>query len=179
MNAMKLMVTLCDNLATSYVTMAAAAVMDMAYVPNSVVAVTDADPAVELGMQALAWTPDTTRPHLVAVALDMNVRQLSLTFDEVVNSTTFSAAELRLQAAAEIGLFGQRVDLTADSTTSSPYGLTLVVDLCDVDFNALKLKDGLVLEASTTYVKRGAAAAAAAAPSTTAGTTPTQFRCSC
>ncbi|GMH59898.1 hypothetical protein TrRE_jg13421, partial [Triparma retinervis] len=104
-------------------------------------------------MNVYQFTPDTTSPSLFSYALDMNARKFNLTFNEPVRANTLLVTYLNLQDNVDVsGNGGNKVPLTSASTTQSPNGLTISIDLCDADFNSLKLQPSMALSAATTFL---------------------------
>jgi len=104
-------------------------------------------------MNVFQFTPDATSPSLVSYVLDMNDRKLDMTFNEPVRANTLLVTYLTVQDNVDVGVNGgNKVALTSASTSSSPNGLTISINLCDADFNSLKLQPAMALSAATTFL---------------------------
>ena len=136
--------------AKTYVTFKASFTRDMSVSPHL-----DIYPLVDdvNAMNVYQFTPDTTSPSLVSYVLDMNARKFNLTFDEPVRANTLLVTYLTLQDNVDVSVNGgNKVALTSGSTSQSQNGLTISIDLCDVDFNALKLQPNMALSTATTFL---------------------------
>lgn len=104
-------------------------------------------------MNVVGFTADTTSPTLTSYVLDMNARTLELTFDEPVRANTLLVTYLTLQDTYDVATNdGKAVALSSGSGTSSSNGLVIVVDLCEKDFNALKLQPTMAISKATTFL---------------------------
>ncbi|GMH88778.1 hypothetical protein TrST_g6209 [Triparma strigata] len=101
----------------------------------------------------VTFTPDTTAPTVVSYILDMNARTLYLTFDEPVRANTLLVTYLNIQDTYDVATNqGNAVALTSGSSTSSPNDLVIVVDLCEKDFNAIKMQPNMAISQATTFL---------------------------
>jgi len=104
-------------------------------------------------MNVYQFTPDTTKPMLISYVLDMNYRKLIMTFDEPVRSNTLLVTYLTLQDNIDVSTNGgNKVSLTSESNTTSPNGLVISINLCDADFNSLKLLPAMAISSVTTFL---------------------------
>lgn len=89
------------------------------------------------------WTKDTTAPTLSSWALNMQLKQLTMNFDENMDVSTLNIGQVTIQDTAS----GPATSYTlTNSTTSSSDGTNIVVNLSLTDFN--KLVDDTVLASS-------------------------------
>lgn len=101
-------------------------------------------------LQASSVVADTVPPRLEGFSLDLDLRQLVLSFDETVDSSTFAATLITLQDAPSSPL--QSVELGSFSRTDSPNGVQLLVELSPVDFNAITATFPLATMDMNTYI---------------------------
>lgn len=80
----------------------------------------------------------------------MNIGLLNLTFDDVVNISTFDPQAFRIQNA--LRATGDRYYTLQSSTTSSSAGYDIVVDFSDEDFFGVKRVAGLARDRSTSWL---------------------------
>ena len=144
MHAIKLLdMNVASEGSKTYMTFPSSFTRDMSVSPHFEVA-----PLVDgvSSMNVYRFTPDTTSPALLNYELDMNARQLILNFNEPVRSNTLLVTYFTFQDDADVATNGgNKVALTPGSTTSSPNGLQIVIDICDLDFNSLKVRVPLLL----------------------------------
>ena len=136
--------------AKTYLTFKSSFTRDMSVSPHLEISplVDNANP-----MNVFQFTPDTTSPSLVSYVLDMNDRKLDMTFNEPVRANTLLVTYLTVQDNVDVSVNGgNKVALTSSSTSSSPNGLTISINLCDTDFNSLKLQPAMALSAATTFL---------------------------
>ena len=98
---------------------------------------------------------DTTGPTLQAFAINMDSSLMSLTFDEVVNPTSFDPTQLTLQSNRSDAISVTLTDAT-EMVTSSP-GTVMVISIGATDMATLKANE-LAEQASNTYLSVGAGA---------------------
>ena len=93
---------------------------------------------------------DTTGPALTGFSLDMNVGQVMLTFDEIVNPSTFDITAVTLQDALVATV---NYTLTGGTRTSSPVAATSVVfSFLESDFNIIKSLEGLATSRNNSFI---------------------------
>ncbi|KAL5489583.1 hypothetical protein EMCRGX_G018693 [Ephydatia muelleri] len=85
----------------------------------------------------MQFIPDTTAPQLLQFSLDMNIGQLSATFSNVVNVATLLSTKLTLMTISNV-----MYTLTTGYSNSSN-GYVIVVQIMDVDLNAIKSRPPL------------------------------------
>ena len=125
---------------SSFIGMANGTIYDMAVNPNAATVETLTGPA--------RFVPDSRHALVIAFDCDMDNGQLRLTFNDVVDASSFSPQGLILQADTMSTL---QIAL-ASSTTASENGYTLVVDISREDQDALKARHGLATSTRTTYL---------------------------
>eukprot|EP00731_Ephydatia_muelleri_P036557 Em0277g2a len=118
---------------------------DAALIPNPVQAVTS--------FPATTFIPDQTRPILLSFVYDQNLGQLTLTFNDVVDTITFSPSSLTVQHALSrlIG-YSFTPNPSTGSGTSSPNGYVVILQLSAPDFLILKSNAGLARNVNNTYI---------------------------
>ena len=97
---------------------------------------------------------DTSTPAtLDTYTLDLNLGELALTFTDIVNPGSLRPGAITIQnsALAEVG-----VTLTGASTTSSPNGYVVVVDIGTPDLNRVKYNTSLATNINNTFITLGA-----------------------
>ena len=102
-------------------------------------------------LATVVLTADTVRPQLLAFDIDMHLGILNLTFDDVVDSLTWNPTAVVIQSE-ETAIAGLTYTLTAGSTTESPNGYLITVDISDADFLRIKSIIGLANTANTTFI---------------------------
>ena len=138
--SLKLNNLLATNTLTTYLSVGAKAIEDMA--GNMMEAMTY--------VRATAFVPDETRPQLISFSLDMNIGLLNLTFDDVMLANTFDPAAFRVQnfirATNDI-----HFTLLSSNTTDSD-GYTFTVQFTDEDFLGIKSVAGLARSKDTSWL---------------------------
>ena len=100
--------------------------------------------------QVSSFTEDLVSPQLVSFGLDLDQRILSLTFDETIDSGTFSIISVGLQDSMTGPT--QSVPIGARSSTQSTDGTVFVIQLSDDDFNTISAMFPLATMATNTYL---------------------------
>ena len=135
------------NLATSnedtYLRFLQAGVLDMFGNPIQAVAVQDAT-------QVTNYTSDMTSPVLVAFDLNMNSTELTLTFDETVNTNSLNVQGIILQQYNDS--LGEFHILTPPSGTNDSNSTIFTIQLSREDANEIKRLTSLAVDASSTFV---------------------------
>jgi hypothetical protein len=153
MNAIKLL----DNVVASskaqtFVVFSASMTRDWSFLQIPVVALIDGNSAAN----AISFQADGIGPELVSWELDMHSRTVTMIFDEPVRISSFDVTFIRLQNVEDTSSPGlvaaNKVALTSASTTTSVNGLTLVIDLCDLDFENLKYASAGFLDIASSYI---------------------------
>ena len=104
-------------------------------------------------LQATALIADSVPPRLESFTLNLNQRELVLTFDEIVTASTLMTTLITVQSAAAFPT--QSVQLSPLSTTGSPDGTRLSIDLSSTDFNAIAAAHPLASAIANTYLSLG------------------------
>ena len=99
LNNIKRITSLAISSFNTFLTLTDMTIVDMN--DNQVMPITDMS---AVGVRS--FTPDRTRPHLVAFSIDITNGNLTLSFSETVRASTFSPSELTIQA----GLFAGSLD---------------------------------------------------------------------
>ena len=134
LDEIKLRSGLATSLADSYLSLLSTAIDDQ--VPLGVTSIVPGR-----ARQAAGYTPDTTQPDLSSFTLDMQNGRLSLTFSDVMNTSSLDVTQLTLQSNAAGSDAANTFSLTT-SSSSSNNGYTIVIDLSTVDLNAIKARSG-------------------------------------
>ena len=106
---------------------------------------------------ASALIPDDTAAGLVSFALDVNNGELSLTFSDVVDASTFDTRAITIQSALYSNPENQYT-LTTSSTASDTDGYYVEVSIGPVDLFRLKSTPGVATSINNTYITMFASA---------------------
>ena len=102
-------------------------------------------------LQASSVVRDNVPPTLESFSLDLDERTLSLTFDEPILAGSFSIVGISLQDDSSLPT--QSVTLTRFSTIpTTSNGLQFIIELSDVDFNALTASFPLATMETNTFI---------------------------
>ena len=153
----KLRQDLATSDATSYVSFANGAVLDMAGNAeergNPVISIPSSTPEQVV---AGGFVQDVTSPVVLAFELDMDSAELTLTFDDVVDVSTLNARFITFQnnqfTLDPIDSF----QLTGGSSNSSD-AYTIIIDITDGDLNEIKMRDNLATNINNTFLSLRAA----------------------
>lgn len=129
-NSIKADLTIGVNSSTSYLTILAGGISDMAAIQN------------DIEMQGLypdTYTADTTAAELDSFAVNMNVGRVTLQFNEPVVPASINLTAMLLVASRTAG----DTSLAIRGTTDSSIGTQVVVIIDPDDLNALKALDDL------------------------------------
>ena len=120
----------------SYLTASSTTAIDMAHIPNDLVAIIDGS-----ALPVRNVVPDTTGPSVVAFALDMEIGIISLNFSEPVDEDTFDPTKITLQGTNLVSS-SDSLSLTASTIVISNEGTVMIIDLAmfRVDFDSIKVK---------------------------------------
>ena len=137
LNSVKRIGDLCTNIGNCYITVESTVARDLS--GNPAIPIPDGT-----ALTINSFTEDFTAPLFRSWALDMDMGVISLTFDEVVDITTFQADQLTLQSNAVGGASSQSVSLTGRSRimpniTSEQFD----VYLTQADLNTIKASSNL------------------------------------
>lgn len=134
---------LCTSTADCFISIESGSVIDND--GNDVVEVR-ADGAIQI----TEFTPDTTRPNLADIQLNMNAMELVLSFDEPVNSSSLDLSGFTLlSSATNVGAASSGV---SGSISAYPNGRILVVGLSLAVANAIKEDDNLGVGVSSSFI---------------------------
>ena len=118
-------------------------------------------------LQAEVFVPDTTRPVLTSASLDLDVKILTLEFDETVNASSLIVDYLQVQSTERDLSYTERVQLESYVTAGdirhdrmsrrgsgriSPAGSNVSIAIGDRDFAAMKLATTFGSDATSTFV---------------------------
>jgi hypothetical protein len=106
-----------------------------------------------------ALIADVTLATLVKYDLDMKLRQLILSFDEVMDPSTVRVGGIALQDAAggSSDLATTAYSFTDSLVTTTAPGTTISINISDHDFLQIGLQSGLATAAGNTYLNLAAA----------------------
>ena len=139
LDEIQLIVDLATNRNSSYITLMDNAIFDLSDEPNGVDLTT---------LRATVYFADRTQPKLDMFTVDLNTGLLTLFFNEPVNSSTYTANALIVQNAQR-SRTGVRL---TTSTTMSPNGLFIVINVSLEDLNEIKRIDTLFIDRDTSYI---------------------------
>ena len=102
-------------------------------------------------IQASVVYPDTIRPQLMSFTFEIQNGRLNLTFDDVVNASTFDATAFAMQSARR-SVSGDMIQLSNDSYTNSSNGYEIVVQLSIADQVAIRENTRVGTNVPTTWL---------------------------
>ena len=143
LNAVKALLDLATSAANTFLSFSSNITTDYAFNEAKPITSSNAVPVSSL-------IPDITPPMLIGFSLDMNAGELTLTYNETIDTSSFNSALITLQnsAIAPSTLF----NLTF-SATSSLNGPLLLVRLSTHDFISLASERQLAVSSGTTYIQ--------------------------
>ncbi|KAL5489592.1 hypothetical protein EMCRGX_G018702 [Ephydatia muelleri] len=100
---------------------------------------------------------DTMGPQVTSFTIDMNTGLMEMTFDDIVDSSTFNptgSQGLTLQGEPNSATTFAYT-LTGGTKTASPSGFTIEVNLSIADLNAIKARPGIATSINNTYITAG------------------------
>ena len=143
LNNLKLHPNFATSISNTYLSFTATMIRDMA--GNMVVAV----PASS-AERAEDFFEDTISPMLLRFDLDLQDQLLELTFDETVDTSSFRILRVALQDQQSSP--SQMVRLTSGSSTTSPDGTEVVINLSVNDFNTITATFPLASTEENTFI---------------------------
>lgn len=96
------------------------------------------------------YTPDETSPNLRAVSFDMNVGQLSMTFDEPVSPSTFNASFVSIVNASSAPQ--ATYNITGATVNSLSVSFVVNIRLSIQDLNNIKAIDNIATSETDTFI---------------------------
>eukprot|EP00730_Choanoeca_flexa_P001845 TRINITY_DN10807_c0_g1_i1.p1 TRINITY_DN10807_c0_g1~~TRINITY_DN10807_c0_g1_i1.p1 ORF type:complete len:1868 (+),score=498.60 TRINITY_DN10807_c0_g1_i1:73-5604(+) len=153
-NALKAQTGLAVSRETTYVSLDATAVQDMA--GNAIAAV-----ALNAGQQASVYVADDVAPTLIGFELDMrtDTAVVSLAFDETMQASTLVATAVQLQSVANASAGSSAETLVlSGGATSTEDATMLEITMTTDDLNAVKAKRALCVDVDSCYVSFGSGA---------------------
>jgi hypothetical protein len=112
-------------------------------VSATTLSVTDADSS---------FIGDSTRPNLIAFAVNMNTSRISFVFDEPVNSDTFTPTAVTLQASNSAS--ANSITLSG-GTALSANGRQIIIGMTVDDANRVKRLEALFVDRSSSWLSLG------------------------
>jgi hypothetical protein len=149
--SIKLSAKLAADKASTHISFAEGFVKDMA--TTKIVQVKS-----DKGVLATLYTPDTTPTALSSFKLDFEKDMLTMTFSDVVTTSTLDVTEIVFQHAAT-GDVKKSYSLKTGSKTTSPDGYVVELKLSAADVLAIKKVSGLAVNTNgkaTTYIRHNA-----------------------
>ena len=141
---LKLLVGLATSTANSFLSVEAGAVKDIAG--------NDVEPVLaSAGRPAQLFVEDRTNPSLTNWTLDMNTGKVTLIFDDVMKAPSLNAIHITLQGDGRGAITANTFRLRG-SSTSSPDGYTITVDLSSSDTNEIKQRMGLATSLADSFI---------------------------
>lgn len=131
------------SLATTYISAQQGYVQDIAENPANTIPVFG-------GIRAATYIRDATRPRLLRWDLNLNTRQVTLQFDQVVNVSTLETTGLIIQQNRVS--VGQSRQLTGGRLLTTAFNDSLVFEMLNTDANAIKQLTSLAVDNSSTYL---------------------------
>ena len=141
LHSIKLNTQLATYVNNSYIHLLPSSVQDMALSSNQISDTTQ---------RALNFTQDTVRPNLTQFLIDITREELTLVFDEPVNSLTLNVSAITFLSNSSLYSHSS-YRLTGGSTTSAN-GLSIVIRLNPFDVNQIKLLETLLVSSETSFL---------------------------
>ena len=143
MNALKLAETFAEDAYSLFLAANSNLVADFFANPSAAILTSSA-------RQVDNFTADAVAPRLERFSLDMDRGVLSLSFTEVIRTSTFVASYFTVQSNGVSSL--QSYALTGGNVTGRPNGAVLDVTLIKADIDSLKQNPSLVTSLQTTWI---------------------------
>ena len=143
LNQVKLMRDLATMTANTYINLASGAILDLADVQRP------SNPTIQLAQN---HTDDDTNPILLEYVINVNTSVLILNFDEPVDHLTLDTKQITFQAASNRSSDPLEYYTLRSSTSTSPSGLEIIVDINVNDLNEIKYREGLLISDDTAYL---------------------------
>ena len=102
-------------------------------------------------VQVSVLTADEAEPTFIEFVLELNSGQLQLSFSEVILARSVNPTELTIHGDSDIAASSNVVPLTGGTVVSGNSDLILL-ELSNVDLNALKAVDGFASSPANTYI---------------------------
>ena len=141
----KLNTALATSLASTFLSLPGGSVKDLA--GNNLTAVSSTS-----ATQATLLTPDTTSPEIQSWQLDMDLGQVTLSFNEAVQASSLSGVGLSLQPYSSNAPVAERFSLTGKASSTTADGTTLVLNLTAADLNSIKAITTLAVSSSSSFL---------------------------
>ena len=140
-STIKLSSDLVTSMNDTYISLLEGTVLDTVNNPNNDTTLRQVD----------IFIADSMRPELVDFSLDIQAGTLVLTFNDVVNASTFDASAIAIQSSlwAQVG---EVVPLTNNSSSASASGYEISVQLSVEDHLALRDNRQVAISADTTWL---------------------------
>ncbi|KAL5489594.1 hypothetical protein EMCRGX_G018704 [Ephydatia muelleri] len=139
----KLLRGLATALNNTYLLSEVKAVYDTALPPN---------PGQQITRLASTFGYDTVPPVLLSFAVNINSGTITLNFDEPVDTSTMKPAGLVLQGSVSYIHMNEQQQLSPSTTSSSPNGLSVVLNFTISDLNLLKANPMLYTSMANSYL---------------------------
>jgi len=101
-------------------------------------------------IQAASVTTDTSNPALISFTLDLQSDRLQLTFNDVIDPSTFDPTGITIQSRP-FRVANEYYTLTSTSMTSSTFGYEVIVDL-STDAQAIRENTNFGTQRTNTYI---------------------------
>ena len=150
-NALKSAVGLADGEGNTFLSLTAESIKDVSNTP--VIAVVK-ESAVQV--RSGGFTPDTTAPALVSFGFTLDTGEVSLTFSEVVDSSSLDPSDFTIQDASTASQFVAVTGANGAVVPSSGANLTVSFRLLDTELNKIKQLGGLATQLDNTYLAAAA-----------------------
>ena len=147
LNRLTMILTLATSVSDTFLAVAPNFAMDL--YGNSVLPISE-----NTALQAARYTADTTGPSIESWTLDMNVGQVSLTFNELIDTFSFNFVQITLQSTKVRTTTSTMFSLTGGSIGSAePRGVVdLVLQLTMFDTQTIKILADLGTEQANTFL---------------------------
>ena len=141
LHSIKLVTQLATVVNNTYIHLLPSSVQDMALSANQVPDTTQ---------RASSFTPDSVSPNLTRFLIDITREELTLVFDEPVNSLTLNTTAITFLNGSSLSSHSSYT-LTG-GTTTSVNGLSILIQLTPFDITQIKLLETLLISYETSFL---------------------------
>ena len=141
LHSIKLKTQLATDVNNTYIHLLPSSVQDMALSTNQISDTTK---------KVSSFTPDSVRPILTQFLIDITREELTLVFDEPVNSLTLNISSITFLSNSS--LYSHSSYRLTGGLTTSDNGLSIVIQLTPFDVNQIKLLENLLVSTETSFL---------------------------
>ena len=100
----------------------------------------------------LVYIPDSTNPHLLSCAFDLNTGLLALTFDESISATSLQYTQISLQSSYQAPVATYTLQFPDNSQVYYDGTTKLFITISENDLNEIKILSNLFTEGSNSFI---------------------------